>query len=204
MQARAHVMVNRLRVRAQLQLIGAWLMKSSKTMAEAEAEVQESPSDESRADKGPQSDPQSSQTEIVHLPDCVFCRIASKKTPTELLYEDGDYVCFVDRKPASTHHYLVIPRHHIRDPHSLTPEHVPLVEKMAEIGMQVLRERGGNTEEARIGFHWPPFVFVKHLHLHIVGPESNMGWLSRTIVFRKDSFAFYSPTRMIEYIRNKM
>ena len=155
-------------------------------------------------DESSEGTPQSDLSKISSDSNCIFCKIASKKTPTEVLYEDSEYVCFIDHRPASTHHYLVIPRQHIRDPYSLTPEQIPLVERMAEIGQQVLRERGGNVEEARIGFHWPPFIFVKHLHLHVVGPEASMGWLNKYIVFRKDSFAFYSPARMIEYIRNKM
>ena len=133
---------------------------------------------------------------------CVFCRIATKNAPAEIVYEDTEFVVFIDRKPASTHHYLVIPRHHIRDPGSLTGEHVSLVERMVEIGKQVLTERGGRVEEARMGFHWPPFILVRHLHLHVIGPESSMGWLSRNLVFRKDSFVFTSHTWLIEHLRN--
>ena len=45
---------------------------------------------------------------------CVFCRIAAKDEHAEIVYEDEDYVCFRDRSPAATHHYLLIPRLHIR------------------------------------------------------------------------------------------
>ena len=45
---------------------------------------------------------------------CVFCRIAAKDEQAEIVYEDEDYVCFRDRSPAATHHYLLIPRQHIR------------------------------------------------------------------------------------------
>ena len=136
-------------------------------------------------------------------PNCIFCKIARKESPAEVVYEDSDYVCFVDRKPCSTHHYLVVPRQHIQDPRVLTSSHTPMVERMAEIGKQVLEERGGRLEEVRLGFHWPPFIFVKHLHLHVISPESAMGWINRNIVFRKDSYVFSSPAYMVNYLKKK-
>ena len=45
---------------------------------------------------------------------CVFCRIAAKDEQASILYEDADFVCFRDRSPAATHHYLLIPRLHLR------------------------------------------------------------------------------------------
>lgn len=134
-------------------------------------------------------------------PNCVFCKIITKEAPAAILYEDEEYVCFSDHHPVATHHYLVIPKNHIKDPKSLQQEHIPLVERMVEIGKQVLSEQGGNVEEARIGFHWPPIIFVKHLHLHVISPESSMGWFSRSILFRVDSFAFASHTWMIDHLR---
>lgn len=145
--------------------------------------------------------PPSMSTDI--SPNCVFCKICSRESQAEIVYQDPDYVCFVDRKPASTHHYLVVPRRHLQDPRVLTSNHIPLVERMAEIGRQVLEERGGSKEEARLGFHWPPFILVKHLHLHVISPESEMGWLNRTVIFRKDSYFFSSPNSMINYLKDK-
>ena len=48
-------------------------------------------------------------------PRCPFCRIIAKELSSNIIYEDSDYVCFVDRSPVTTHHYLVAPREHIRD-----------------------------------------------------------------------------------------
>lgn len=134
---------------------------------------------------------------------CIFCKICSKKERAEILYEDSDFVCFVDRKPASTHHYLVVPRQHIVGAGQLTSAHESLVQRMTDIGKQVLVERGGNIEGARLGIHWPPLVMVKHLHMHIISPESQMSWLNRVLVFRKDSYFFSSPDGLISYIKAK-
>ena len=45
---------------------------------------------------------------------CVFCRIVAKQEPAAIVYEDEDYLCFRDKSPAATHHYLLVPKTHIR------------------------------------------------------------------------------------------
>ena len=76
-----------------------------------------------------------------------------------------------------------------------------MIEKMAELGKQVLTEKGGSVEDVRMGFHWPPFLMVRHLHMHVISPASRMGWLHRNIVFRTDSLVFTSPTATLDYLR---
>lgn len=133
---------------------------------------------------------------------CVFCKIVSKESPAEILYENDKFVCFRDIRPAAPHHYLVVPRHHVSDPKSLTKEQVPMVERMVEFGKQVLLQQGASIEDSRIGFHWPPFVFVRHLHLHLISPVGEMSWFNRTLLFRQDSFAFVTATWLIDHLKN--
>ncbi len=44
--------------------------------------------------------------------DCVFCRIVSGKAPSRKVYEDSDYVAFLDVQPFSRGHTLVCPKKH--------------------------------------------------------------------------------------------
>lgn len=48
------------------------------------------------------------------MPDCVFCQIAAKKIPAEVVYEDADYLAFLDIKPLAPGHILLIPKKHYR------------------------------------------------------------------------------------------
>ena len=41
----------------------------------------------------------------------------------------------------------------------------------------------------RMGFHWPPFNSIKHLHLHVIFPESGINFIGRQI-YRPGSFYF--------------
>ena len=44
--------------------------------------------------------------------DCVFCKIASGKSPSSIVYEDGKYIGFLDIYPFSKGHTLVCPKRH--------------------------------------------------------------------------------------------
>ena len=56
---------------------------------------------------------------------------------TELLFADDEYVAFRDYRPAGEHHYLVIPRDHIKSVGVLNADNVPMVRRMEEIARQV-------------------------------------------------------------------
>ncbi|XP_070395935.1 adenosine 5'-monophosphoramidase HINT3-like isoform X1 [Dermacentor albipictus] len=113
---------------------------------------------------------------------CVFCKIVAGKDPkATLLYQDEDYVVFPDIHPASAHHYLVVPKKHVKNVKSLTHNDIPLVNRLVEIGKQVLEERSGSMDSSRMGFHWPPFTSISHLHLHVISPVADMSTLASII-----------------------
>ncbi len=43
---------------------------------------------------------------------CVFCKIATKKSPSSVVYEDEKYIAFLDIFPFSRGHTLVCPKEH--------------------------------------------------------------------------------------------
>ena len=134
--------------------------------------------------------------------ECVFCKIVNgKDEKTTLLYQDGGLTAFKDIKPAAKHHYLIVPVTHIKNPKSLTRDHIELVEQMVEVGKQVLTEQGGDLSEARFGFHWPPFVLVNHLHLHVISPNADIGFLNRQI-FRPNSYWFVGSDWLIDKLKS--
>ncbi len=46
------------------------------------------------------------------MQDCVFCKIVAGKIPSEKIYEDKDFLAFIDVNPLSPGHALVIPKKH--------------------------------------------------------------------------------------------
>ncbi|KAF8193360.1 HIT-like protein [Pholiota molesta] len=102
------------------------------------------------------------------LSSCKFCHATTLKG-FRVVYEDDSFVVFEDRRPASQHHYLVIPRRHIDTVKSLQQSDVPLVKRMEEIGHVVLNDLNVPEDMRKMGFHIPPFNSVYHLHLHVQG-----------------------------------
>ncbi|XP_022687356.1 histidine triad nucleotide-binding protein 3-like isoform X2 [Varroa jacobsoni] len=108
---------------------------------------------------------------------CVFCRIARGDDPTsEIHYHDSQFVVISDIAPASTHHYLVIPKEHIRDVRCLDDRHIDMVRQMADHGRK-----------------------VGHLHMHIISPESAMSKRNE-LTFRNDSYWFRSADAILEML----
>ena len=46
--------------------------------------------------------------------ECVFCKIAKKKLPCFLIYEDEKFLAFLDINPRNPGHTLVVPKEHFR------------------------------------------------------------------------------------------
>lgn len=45
---------------------------------------------------------------------CIFCEIAAKRIPSAILYEDDDFIAFLDINPLNAGHTLVVPKEHAR------------------------------------------------------------------------------------------
>jgi len=45
---------------------------------------------------------------------CIFCKIVQKNIPSEIVYEDDNFIAFLDIHPKSSGHTLLIPKIHYR------------------------------------------------------------------------------------------
>lgn len=46
--------------------------------------------------------------------DCIFCKIVNKEIPAHIIYEDANFMAFLDINPLSPGHTLVVPKDHYR------------------------------------------------------------------------------------------
>ncbi|VDK49088.1 unnamed protein product [Anisakis simplex] len=126
----------------------------------------------------------------VGLQGCIFCDIVHTKKQQHLK-ESENAVVIADAAPHAPHHYLILSKRHISKPTDLTPGDIDLVKEMEHVGREYLREALKAKGEAdtvedllRMGFHGSVLVSVKHLHMHLLYPVSQMSFIYRSVIFR--------------------
>ena len=134
---------------------------------------------------------------------CVFCELL--KDGSKVIKSNGDVATFKDISPASDHHYLVVPTKFVTNPKTLESKHIPLINDLESFALDFIIStigKGFDDKELLLGFHWPPFISVEHLHLHVIYPKSKLSQLGRC-KFPIDSWYFLSPSKLIDYIKKK-
>lgn len=102
---------------------------------------------------------------------CLFCRIAARESPAEILYEDEDCLVFRDVRPQAPIHLLVIPRKHITSLNDDLENDKALLGYMMTIVGKVAKEQGIDDSGYRtvINTNAEAGQTVYHLHIHILG-----------------------------------
>ena len=112
------------------------------------------------------------------MADCVFCKIAQKEIPSQLVYEDEQVVAFRDLEPQAPVHVLVIPKKHVASVLALTAEDSGLVSHIfVDVIPQLARELGIAEKGFRVVANTGEEggQSVGHLHFHLLGGRS-MQW----------------------------
>lgn len=108
------------------------------------------------------------------MDDCLFCKIASGKIPSEKVYEDELILCFRDINPAAPTHFLVIPKEHIASAADVTPAHASL---MGHIWTKIPQIASGLNDGYRVVCNCgrEGGQTVGHLHFHILAGR-DLAW----------------------------
>ncbi len=100
---------------------------------------------------------------------CVFCRIAARKLPGYLVYEDEDYIAFLDTMPFSAGHTLVCPKRHGETVWDMDAEEIgglfmvaskvskAIVSAVAADGFRFVQNNGEAANQV-----------VAHVHVHVI------------------------------------
>lgn len=102
--------------------------------------------------------------------DCIFCKIADKEVPSEIVYEDEKVLVFKDLEPKAPVHVLVIPKTHISSIMEINEENSEIISHIFKVikkissklnlqnGFRIINncgKYGGQT--------------VNHIHFHVLG-----------------------------------
>jgi histidine triad (HIT) family protein len=108
---------------------------------------------------------------------CIFCRIAEKKLPAKIIYEDDLTVAFEDINPQSPVHTLVIPKKHISTNLDIIEEDKALIGHLFQVANKIAKDKGIAERGFRLVMNCNPESgqTVFHIHLHILGGR-RMHW----------------------------
>ena len=102
--------------------------------------------------------------------DCIFCKIAKGELPYSSVYEDKDFLAFMDIKPINKGHVLVVPK-----------KHFELVSEMnkTDVSKMIVVAKKINSAIRKSGIKCTGINFfladgetagqeVPHVHLHVI------------------------------------
>ncbi|MDG2071901.1 MAG: histidine triad nucleotide-binding protein [Pseudomonadales bacterium] len=100
---------------------------------------------------------------------CLFCKIASKRIPADVIFEDDKVVAFKDIEPQAPVHILVIPKVHIPTINGLSDASLAghLVLTATSLASQLGISESGYRLVMNCNEDGGQTVF--HIHLHILG-----------------------------------
>jgi histidine triad (HIT) family protein len=103
--------------------------------------------------------------------DCIFCGIANKMIPSDIVYEDDEMLAFKDVNPQSPLHLLFIPKKHIRSVNEVSHEDAEVIGRILLKIRDIAKEAGVSESGYRIVMNCNKDAGqeVFHLHLHLLG-----------------------------------
>ena len=102
--------------------------------------------------------------------DCIFCKIANKEIPSEIVSEDESFVVFKDINPKAPVHLLIIPKAHIGPVNTLGAQDKEIISGIVLKAKEMAEKIGVSENGYRLIFNVgkDAGMEVDHLHLHLL------------------------------------
>jgi histidine triad (HIT) family protein len=104
-------------------------------------------------------------------PNCIFCKIITRDSPSTTVFRDELVVAFQDIHPVAPTHILIVPIKHIASVNDLVDEDEALIGHMFMVARDLAQEKGIADRGYRLILNTGPDArqAVFHLHLHLIG-----------------------------------
>jgi histidine triad (HIT) family protein len=110
------------------------------------------------------------------MENCIFCKITARKIPSDIIYENDHVMAFLDIRPITKGHALIVPKAHHESlfdtPEKTLAELVAVAKKVGAAAKQAVNADGinlGMNNGAAAG------QVVMHAHLHVIPRFRNDG-----------------------------
>lgn len=126
--------------------------------------------------------------------DCIFCKIVRGEIPSYQIFEDTDFLVFLDAFPSHKGHTLIIPKEHYADifemPSELADRIMGIGKKIAHAMKQSINADGYNFVQNNGEISGQA---VMHYHLHIIPRYDNEPTGAKNMFTQDESS--YKPTK---------
>ncbi len=103
--------------------------------------------------------------------DCIFCKIAAKEVPAEILFENEKLIVLQDIKPSAPFHHLIIPKEHIQSVAHLEEKDRDIIADLFLTARDDAAKAGLKGYKTIFNVGREGGQIIDHLHLHLMG-----GW----------------------------
>jgi histidine triad (HIT) family protein len=125
--------------------------------------------------------------------DCIFCEIASKDAEAEVIFENENFVAFLDINPVNYGHTLVVPKKHFDNFLTIPTDDLSELTKITQYlagavkralkadGFNIISNNGNSAGQS-----------VFHFHYHIIPRyENDFHMRPRTIEYKQSEIEIY-------------
>jgi len=110
------------------------------------------------------------------LPDCIFCKIAAGEIPADVIFQDDRVMAFLDIRPVSKGHTLVIPKNHSASMMEADDDDLASLATHAKrVAHAVMRATGAAGFNLHVNTGAEAGQVVMHTHFHIIPRYSGDG-----------------------------
>jgi len=103
------------------------------------------------------------------MQDCLFCKIASKEIPSNLVYESEKVVAFPDIHPAADTHILIVPKSHIGGIFDLEEDMGDIISEIYQVAKKLVKDYNLQDGSYRVVVNGGKAQQIPHLHFHFLG-----------------------------------
>lgn len=102
---------------------------------------------------------------------CLFCRIIAGEIPSDVIYQDEDFLAFRDIEPMAPTHLIIVPKTHITSLAELTEQQQGFIGRLIILAQKLAEKEGIAERGYRLAINCGPEggQVVPHLHFHLIG-----------------------------------
>ena len=78
------------------------------------------------------------------MEECIFCKIAKGEIPSNKIFEDKNFLVFLDIKPVNHGHLLIIPKKHLKNLNHISKIDQELLGKMLLVVQKITKKNEKN------------------------------------------------------------